>query len=42
MFLKRDGSIKIGDFGISKVLEETSSYAETVIGTPFYLSPELC
>ncbi len=32
----------IGDFGISRVLEETLSSAHTVIGTPYYLSPEVC
>jgi NIMA (never in mitosis gene a)-related kinase len=32
----------IGDFGISRVLEETVSSAQTVIGTPYYLSPEVC
>ena len=31
----------IGDFGISRVLEETLSPAHTVIGTPYYLSPEV-
>eukprot|EP00158_Paraphelidium_tribonemae_P003582 Partr_v1_DN26237_c1_g1_i7_m48028 putative NIMA-related kinase len=33
--------LKIGDFGISKVLS-TKSKAETIVGTPSYLSPELC
>ena len=32
----------IGDFGISRVLEETLAAAQTVIGTPFYLCPEVC
>lgn len=32
---------KLGDVGVSKVLEEGRSHASTVIGTPFYLSPEL-
>ena len=32
----------IGDFGISRVLEESISAAHTVIGTPYYLSPEVC
>ena len=42
MFLTSNGTIKIGDFGISKVLEETAQNAETVVGTPYYLSPEIC
>ena len=35
-------SIKLGDFGIAKVLQSTSECANTIIGTPYYLSPELC
>lgn len=35
-------TMKIADFGISKVLETTHAQAKTVIGTPFYISPELC
>ncbi|GLH03286.1 Eukaryotic translation initiation factor 2-alpha kinase [Gryllus bimaculatus] len=33
--------IKIGDFGISKILASKSK-ANTVVGTPCYMSPELC
>ncbi|XP_054721833.1 serine/threonine-protein kinase Nek8-like isoform X2 [Uloborus diversus] len=33
--------LKIGDFGISKVLSSKSK-ASTVVGTPCYYSPELC
>jgi serine/threonine protein kinase len=33
--------VKIGDFGISKVLS-SKSRANTVVGTPCYISPELC
>lgn len=32
----------MGDFGIAKVLECTIAVARTQIGTPYYLSPELC
>jgi len=37
-----DGTIKVGDFGISRVLENTQDCAKTAIGTPYYLSPEIC
>jgi serine/threonine protein kinase len=33
--------VKLGDFGIAKVLEGTLEMAKTVIGTPYYMSPEL-
>eukprot|EP00292_Cryptomonas_paramecium_P009045 CAMPEP_0113712618 /NCGR_PEP_ID=MMETSP0038_2-20120614/31495_1 /TAXON_ID=2898 /ORGANISM="Cryptomonas paramecium" /LENGTH=249 /DNA_ID=CAMNT_0000639171 /DNA_START=32 /DNA_END=778 /DNA_ORIENTATION=+ /assembly_acc=CAM_ASM_000170 len=34
--------IKLGDFGIAKVLDSTNGFAKTSIGTPYYLSPEIC
>eukprot|EP00471_Norrisiella_sphaerica_P001669 CAMPEP_0184486170 /NCGR_PEP_ID=MMETSP0113_2-20130426/7704_1 /TAXON_ID=91329 /ORGANISM="Norrisiella sphaerica, Strain BC52" /LENGTH=763 /DNA_ID=CAMNT_0026867919 /DNA_START=194 /DNA_END=2485 /DNA_ORIENTATION=+ len=40
IFLK-DGMIQLGDFGISKVLDSTAGFAQTCIGTPYYMSPEL-
>ncbi|EAY12790.1 AGC family protein kinase [Trichomonas vaginalis G3] len=42
IFLDADGNVKIGDFGTAKCLEETGEFAETVVGSPFYLSPEIC
>jgi len=41
-FLSKNGSMKMGDFGIAKVLACTIAVAKTQIGTPYYLSPELC
>jgi NIMA (never in mitosis gene a)-related kinase len=41
IFLSSTGDIKLGDFGIAKVLSETG-FAETMVGTPYYLSPEIC
>jgi len=41
VFLK-DDRVKIGDFGVAKVLTTVKGYARTMVGTPYYLSPELC
>jgi len=37
----QNGMLKLGDFGISKVLDGTHAFASTCIGTPYYMSPEL-
>lgn len=42
LFLTSQDRLRIGDFGISKVLENTAAFARTTIGTPYYLSPEIC
>jgi NIMA (never in mitosis gene a)-related kinase len=42
IFLTSTGDIKIGDFGIARVLQSTYDCAQTAIGTPYYLSPEIC
>ena len=41
IFLTKDGSVKLGDFGIAKCLDTTLDKAKTLIGTPYYLSPEI-
>jgi NIMA (never in mitosis gene a)-related kinase len=33
--------MKIGDFGISKLMSETFDLAKTKIGTPFVMAPEI-
>jgi NIMA (never in mitosis gene a)-related kinase len=41
-FLSKNDNMKLGDFGIAKVLECTAACAQTQIGTPLYLCPEIC
>ena len=33
--------MKLGDFGIARVLSSTRENARTIVGTPYYLSPEI-
>ena len=42
IYLMSDDTIKLGDFGVAKELKEKSDMAQTVIGTPYSMSPELC
>ena len=37
----RHNRIKIGDFGISRILMGTADMASTFVGTPYYMSPEV-
>ena len=41
IFLMKSGLVKLGDFGISKGFEKTMEKAKTMVGTPYYLSPEI-
>ena len=41
MFLGEDNSVKLGDFGLSKIMQ-SHDFASTYVGTPFYMSPEIC
>ena len=42
IFVTKEGLIKLGDFGIAKKLDRTDDLAQTSLGTPFYISPEIC
>eukprot|EP00668_Euglena_longa_P001869 GGOE01002190.1.p1 GENE.GGOE01002190.1~~GGOE01002190.1.p1 ORF type:complete len:559 (-),score=166.34 GGOE01002190.1:456-2075(-) len=42
VFLTRGGIVKLGDFGLATTLANTVANAQTVCGTPYYFSPELC
>lgn len=39
---KTNYSVKIGDLGVAKILDTSTAQANTIVGTPYYLSPELC
>ena len=41
IFLSSKGVVKLGDFGIARILSHTKDIAKTVVGTPYYLSPEI-
>ena len=41
LFLKEDGRVKLGDFGIAKVLTDKSKKAKSIVGSPYYLAPEI-
>ncbi|KAI8999277.1 kinase-like domain-containing protein [Gaertneriomyces semiglobifer] len=40
VFIDSHNNVKLGDFGLSRVMDE-SEFARTYVGTPFYMSPEL-
>ena len=37
----QSGVLKLGDFGIAKILDEKVAFAESLVGTPLYMSPEI-
>ena len=41
IFLTKNGIIKIGDFGISKILMKNHKKTKAHIGTPIYMAPEV-
>ena len=41
IFLTWNRLVKLGDFGIARVLGSTWENAMTIVGTPYYLSPEI-
>ena len=42
IFLNSNKIIKLGDLGISKILKNTCDFCKTPLGTPYFLSPEIC
>lgn len=40
MFFDANGNVKLGDFGLSRMMGDESVFAYTHVGTPYYMSPE--
>ena len=40
VFLNADKQIRIGDLGVAKAMK--TDFANTIVGTPYYISPEMC
>ena len=41
VFMTSTNRCLLGDFGIAKILNNTKGFARTMVGTPYYLSPEI-
>ena len=41
IFITKANIIKLGDFGIARELTHTHQKVKTMVGTPYYLSPEI-
>ncbi|XP_051520854.1 serine/threonine-protein kinase Nek3 isoform X1 [Myxocyprinus asiaticus] len=41
IFLTDNGTVKVGDFGSACSLNSAKAYAQTYVGTPYYVSPEI-
>lgn len=42
LFLSKNGDLQLGDFGVAKILASHGDPAMAPVGTPYYLSPEVC
>lgn len=40
VFIDNQNNIKLGDFGLSRIMSDQSVFAYTHVGTPYYMSPE--
>ena len=40
IFLDKNNNIKLGDFGLSRILSPENKFATSHVGTPYYMSPE--
>lgn len=42
IFLTGSGEVKLGDFGIARHLQHTIQKTKSMVGTPYYMAPEIC
>ena len=42
LLLCSQGTIRLGDFGVSCISKRSSSKHDTFIGTPYWMAPEVC
>ena len=40
VFIDGHSNVKLGDFGLSRIMGDESVFAYTHVGTPYYMSPE--
>ena len=40
IFLDENFNVRVGDLGVAKTL--STDFTSTIVGTPYYLSPEMC
>ena len=40
IFIDQENNIKLGDFGLSRILNKDINFAVSRVGTPYYMSPE--
>lgn len=42
IFMSANQIVKLGDFGIAKILQHADCTTQSFVGTPNYVSPEIC
>ena len=42
LFMTKPHEVKLGDFGIAKALGTNADFTKTLVGTPYFMSPEVC